>query len=463
MVVGGGISGLAAAHALRHSDVSLRVTVLEAAALAGGKLRSGEVAGIPVDLGAEALLNRRPEAVNLARAAGLTDDVEHPAQSQAWLWTRGEMRALPPTVMGVPADLVALARSRVLSLPGLARAAAERFVRARPVAGDVAVGRLVAARLGPQVRDRLVEPLLGGVYAGHADELSLRAAVPQLSSALDHGRPLSTVAAGLRRPADSGVPVFAGLAGGVGRLAAAVASTSGAEIRTGVTVREIEQTADARWRLVTGAVPTARAVDADAVLLAVPAGPASRLLRDVAPLAAAGLAGIEYASVAIVTLAYPATAFLRPLRGSGFLVPPLERRLVKASTFSTNKWRWARQAAGGTVVVRCSIGRHREARDLQRDDADLAALAATDIADATGARGAPDEWLVTRWGGSLPQYAVGHLERVARIRAAVGDVSGLAVCGAAFDGVGVAACIGSGQLAAGAVLRFLAQRGRMQP
>jgi oxygen-dependent protoporphyrinogen oxidase len=204
-------------------------------------------------------------------------------------------------------------------------------------------------------------------------------------------------------------------------------------------------------------------VEADGVVLAVPASAASRLLRTVAPRAAAELAGIDYASVAIVTLAYAAAAFPEPLVGSGFLVPPVDRRLVKASTYSTNKWGWLRRAAGDTVVVRCSVGRHGEVSDLQHDDTDLAALVAADFADATGVRGTPLDVRVTRWGGSLPQYAVGHLDRVARIRAAVAEQPGLVVCGAAYDGVGVAACIASAQRAAGDVLRALTARETMAP
>jgi len=207
----------------------------------------------------------------------------------------------------------------------------------------------------------------------------------------------------------------------------------------------------------------------DHELLAAAAGVAARAVTPhvfgppVSPHLAAELAGIAYASVAIVTLAYAASAFPEPLAGSGFLVPPVDRRLVKASTYSTNKWGWLRRASGETVIVRCSVGRHREVSDLQRDDADLGSLVAADFADATGVRGAPVDLRVTRWGGSLPQYGVGHLDRVARIRAAVAVQPGLAVCGAAYDGVGVAACIASAQRAVDEVMRALSARETMQP
>jgi oxygen-dependent protoporphyrinogen oxidase len=463
VVVGAGISGLATAHALGTVSAAPRVSVLESSRVIGGKLRSADVAGVAVDVGAEALLNRRPEAVDLARAVGLADAVEHPATSTAWLWSRGRMRPLPPTVMGIPADIRGLHASRAISVPALARAALEPALPGRRVEGDVAIGTLVAARFGGEVRDRLVEPVLGGVYAGRADELSMRACVPQLSAALDEGRSLLLTAAKLRGASRTDIPVFAGVAGGVGQLPSAVAVASGADVRTQSSVRSLERLPEGRWRLVIGPVPDPQALEADAVVLAVPASAAARLLKTACAAAAADLARIEHASVAIVTLAYDAAALPAGLRGSGFLVPPSEHRLVKACTYSTNKWAWLRRTAGGNVIVRCSVGRNRDVADLQRADAELVALAAADLADATGVAGRPLDAVVTRWGGALPQYAVGHVERVARIRAAVAELPGLAVCGAAYDGVGVAACIASAQRAAAAVLRSLADRETMQP
>jgi oxygen-dependent protoporphyrinogen oxidase len=242
-----------------------------------------------------------------------------------------------------------------------------------------------------------------------------------------------------------------------------VAARSGATVHTGAMVRELARTArpdGEGWRLSVGPTRAPEWLDADAVILAVPARPASRLLAAVADAAAAvsALGEIEYASMAIVTLAYRAGAFPARPEGSGYLVPAVDGRPVKAVTFSTVKWPHLRAGEAGLEIVRCSVGRIGEEALLQRDDAELAGLAAADLAAATGVRGDPADVRVSRWGGALPQYTVGHVERVRRIRASVAGQPGLAVCGAVYDGVGIPACIASARLAADQVLAYLGSR-----
>ena len=460
VVVGGGIAGLAAAAAVRRERPDVAVTVLEAAPAIGGKLTRAEVGGVTVDVGAEAMLNRRPEGVALARAAGLGDDLVHPATTAANLWSRGRMQPMPKTLMGVPLDARALADSGVLSKAGLARAALDAVLPATRLDDrDVSVGWLVEERLGREVVDRLVEPLLGGVYAGHARELSARAAVPQVVALLDRDRSMVRAAAAASSGPTSDVPVFAGIRGGVGRLPAAVAETSGATVRTGATVRDLARAAGGGWNLVVGSTHAPAVVHADAVVLATPARPTGRLLSDVVPDAALELARVEYASVAVITMAFRARD-LPETTGSGFLVPPVDNRLVKAATYSFAKWDWMREAGSGLegedlLLLRCSMGRHREEKVLQVDDAELVDLALCDLADAIGMCVRPVDQHVQRWGGGLPQYAVGHLERVRNIRSSVAAVPGLAVCGAVYDGLGIPACIASAELAATQVLASL--------
>jgi len=195
-------------------------------------------------------------------------------------------------------------------------------------------------------------------------------------------------------------------------------------------------------------------VDADAVVIAVPAAPASRLLGASVPAAAADLAAIDYASMAIVTLALPPSAFPNSIAGSGFLVPAVEGRVIKAATFSSVKWGWY---PGDLIMVRCSIGRHGDVEELQQSDDELIAVALRDLAVVAGLRGVPIDAIVSRWGGGLPQYGVGHVDRVAAVRAMLPPT--LAVAGAAYDGVGIAACVRSGEAAAEAVAKALNQMG----
>jgi len=475
-IVGGGIAGLAAAFFLRGAGAA--VTVLEGSPRLGGKLAVSEVAGIAVDAGAEALLARRPEGTDLAGAVGLAGQLAQPGTTTAGIWTRGRLRPLPRRqLMGVPADLDALASSGILSASGLASALAEAELPPTARAGDVPVASYVGARFGRELVDRLVDPMLGGVYAGRSEQLSFEATLPGLAAASRRHPSLSAAARSVldatapgaaapdgtgpgrvaaQRPGTAPGPVFTTLAGGLATLVPAVAAASGAAVRTSAMVRGLARTADG-WRLTVGSAHAPEQLAAVAVVLALPAAAASRLLSGVpgAAAAAAGLAEIPSASMAIVTLAFPDAAFTVPPQGSGYLVPAVDGRAVKAVTFSTVKWPHLRAGGRQVQIVRCSVGRLGEEALLQRDDGELAVLAAADLAAATGVRGAPVDTRVSRWGGGLPQYTVGHLDRVARIRACVAAQPGLAACGASYDGIGIPACIASARAAADQVIAYL--------
>ncbi|WP_171162394.1 protoporphyrinogen oxidase [Streptomyces sp. I05A-00742] len=445
-VVGGGISGLTAA--LRLLERGVRVTVLEGSGRLGGKLLAGEIAGVPVDLGAESMLARRPEAVELARDVGLGARLQAPATTTAGVWTRDGLRPLPKGhMMGVPGDLAALAASGVLSEQGLAAVARDAELPPTEIGEDIAVGTYVAERLGPEVVDRLVEPLLGGVYAGDAYRTSLRAAVPRLFEAARTHRSLTEAVRALTASVTPQAgAVFAGIDGGVGLLPLAVADAvraAGGEIRVFTPVAGLARHGHG-WRLDLGH----SALEVDGVVLATPAPAAARLLAGPVPAAAAELAGVEYASMALVTLAFRRADVAGLPRGSGFLVPPGDGRRIKASTFASNKWGWIAAADPGVFVLRTSVGRYGDERDLGRDDADLVRLSLADLGEAVGLDAVPLASRVTRWDHGLPQYPVGHLARVARVREQVGRLPGLRICGAAYDGVGIPACVGDARRAA---------------
>jgi oxygen-dependent protoporphyrinogen oxidase len=440
-VVGGGMAGLAAAYELASSGAE--VVVLEGSDRIGGKLRLASVAGLTLDVGAESMLARRHEARDLVHAIGLDARVVNPATITASIWTRGALRPMPPTVMGIPADTVALAAS------GIVDGALES--RALPLPDDdVSVADFVVERLGKDVLDRLVEPLLGGVYAGHADRLSLRATAPQIAAL---GADLLDGATKARAAAAASGHVFFGLAGGVGQLPAAVAGSGGIDVRLGSTVRSIARTPDC-WRVLVGPTTDIETLDVDAVVVATPAPAAARLLAEAAPEAAFALADIEYASVAIITYVFDEPP---AFEGSGFLVPPVDGTFIKASTIASNKWGWVRDTE--RTVIRASVGRAGEATLLQHDDHDLAARALADLRAAYGGLAEPLDTHVQRWGGGLPQYDVGHLDRVETIERAVATVPGLEACGAAYRGVGIPAVIASGRGAA----RRLLDAGTMEP
>ncbi|SEL11315.1 oxygen-dependent protoporphyrinogen oxidase [Blastococcus sp. DSM 46786] len=439
VVVGAGITGLAAAFEWRRRRPDDEIVVLEAGDRVGGKLHRIELAGHWYDTGPEAVLARVPEAVGLVEALGWGDRLVAPATTQAAVVLPEGRFPLPAgTVLGVPASADGL--DGILSPAGVARVRAEAALPPPAVDGDVAVGALLRERLGDEVVDRLVEPLLGGVYAGRADELSLQATMPALFAHLPGSASVLAAAAaardaGSRSRGDVDGPVFATVDEGIGALPAALVAASRAEVRLRTPAHGIRRTA-AGLEVSVGPVGTPEVLTADAVLVTVPAGKAARLLAGVASGAVQPLQGIPYASMAVVAMAFPAQ---QVDAGSGLLVPPVTRRLVKGVTVSSSKWP---HLGGDALLVRSSVGRFRDESELQRTDEDLAAAVVADVADLLGlSRPEPLETAVVRWGGGLPQYLVGHQARVDAVRAAVAGVPGLGIAGAAFAGVGLPACI----------------------
>ncbi|MEU1605947.1 protoporphyrinogen oxidase [Micromonospora matsumotoense] len=460
-VVGGGITGLAAAVRLRdRAPADTEITVYEQSGALGGKLRTGELAGRPVEFGAESFLMRDPAggesaAVALTRRLGLTGQIVHPTVGQAALVVDGGLRPIPGgTLVGVPGDLAAAA---TVATP---TADADRD-GGRPLLGadqDVSVGALVRARFGDQVVQRLVDPMLGGVYAGRADDLSLVTTMPALARAarVEHTLVGAVRAAQAAAPRAPGAPVFGTLAGGLSTLVEAAATASGATIRRHAAVRELTPVGG-RWRLTIGPTRDPELVEADAVLLTVPARPTARLLTGFAPEAATTVGRLDYASVALVTLALPAPALPRL---SGFLVPATEGLLIKASTFFTTKWGHL-AAPDGLALVRASVGRYGEETSLQLTDDDLLATVHRELTRVLGvALPEPVAGHVQRWGGALPQYPPGHTDRVTAVRAALrASHPTLALAGAGFDGVGIPVCVRSGERAAGEIIEALGGSG----
>jgi oxygen-dependent protoporphyrinogen oxidase len=455
VVVGAGITGLTVAFAWHRARPDDEVVVLEAGDRIGGKLGRVRLAGQWYDTGPEAMLARVPEGVRLVEELGLADRLVTPATTQASIVLPGGRHPLPAgTVLGVPTSAEGLAG--VLTPAGVARVAAEADLPPLHLDGDVSVGALLRERLGDEVVDRLVEPLLGGVYAGRPDDLSLAATMPALDAELRRQPSVLAAAtaardAGARSRGNADGPVFVTVADGIGSLPAALVAASRAEVRLRTPAHALRRTAGG-FELSVGPVAAPQVLTADVVVVTAPAAKAARLLGEVAPGAVEPLQGIPYASMAVVATAFPAQPVAA---GSGLLVPPVTGRLVKGVTVSSSKWPHLSAGPGGAGVlrVRSSVGRFGDEAQLQRTDGDLTAAVVEDVADLLDLdRREPLETHLVRWGGGLPQYLVGHPQRVAAVRDAVGAVPGLAVAGAAYGGVGVPACIRDARRAVGALL-----------
>ena len=445
VVVGGGITGLAAAHGVLAGAPagSVRVTVLEAQDQVGGKIRTSPFAGRPaVDEGPDAFLARVPWATAFARELGLGDELVSPTSGSAAVWWHGLHRLPEGLLLGMPTDVLALARSRLLTWPGKLRAATEVLRPRTSIDGD-SIGAYVRSRFGDQVHERLVDPLVGSIYAADTDRFSL-AAVPQIAELARGNRSVLVAARSRPAPPASAEPVFYAPVGGLGRLievAAQSIAARGGVVRTGVPCTTLEADGDV-WR-VDGDV-------ADRVVLACPAAQAARLVP--AGEAADGLRGIPAADVVMVTVAVPAATWPERLHGlSGYLVPKPVQHLVTAVSFGSQKWQhWQ---ADGSVVLRISLGRDGlPVLALSNDQ--LVEAAISETSEHLGVQLAPIEVRVTPWQRAFPQYRPHHAAKVAAISAALAP--GLVLAGASYHGIGIPTCIRSAQQAATSVLSSLA-------
>lgn len=447
-VIGGGISGLVAAYRLRgFLGAAAEIVVLERRNRLGGILHTGEVGGEPLDLGAEAFVGRRPEVPELLRELGLAAQLVTPAGLRPLIWSQGRTHPLPEkTLMGIPSGPESV--RGLVDTETLARIAAEAD---RPLSwepgSDTDVYRLVADRFGAQTVARSVDPLLGGVYAGSSRSIGLRAALPTLAAALDAGAASLTAAVHAALPPPSTAPVFGGIRDGYRVLLDALASASAATFVCSTAATGLDRSGQG-W-----AVDPIGAVDA--VVLASPAPVTARLLRDIAPGAAASAAEIELSSSAVVALALPRDTALP--QNSGILIATGEPLRAKAFTLSSRKW--PHLAARG-AVVRASFGKFGDDAPLGWTDEELIAAATDDLATVTGMPIAPLSAVVQRWRGGLAQYAPGHPERVAAIESGVAKVERLAVAGAYLHGVGVPACVAAATAAARRIADQLTALGR---
>jgi oxygen-dependent protoporphyrinogen oxidase len=472
VVVGGGISGLVAALELAERAPELDVVVVEAAPQLGGVITTRAVGGRTTDVGPDSLAWRRPEASALIKRLGLEDALVEPGATKALVLAAGRLRALPEgSVLGVPTRLGPLVRARVLDARGLARAALDAL---RPPASrlprgassdeelDRSVGAVVRRALGDQVAERLVDPVVGGIYAGRIDRLSAAVTFPQLLDAATRGGSLMRA---LRPATTRHERALVGLRGGMAQVPKALDTAlraAGGRIELGRRVRSLQASASS-WTIELegggASAPLSRLVT-DAIVLAVPAFEAARLLGHVAPSLAAALASIRVASVATVTFALaPRRASLLERSGpaSGFLVARGSGQLLTACTFLDAKW--PEQTHGSPVLVRASVGYDGDERHQALDDDELVARVRCELEAALGRLGEPLDAVVARYPRAFPQYEPGHRALASSLRQAAAALRPpLALAGSYLDGIGIPVCAGAAEQAARDLLAGLVGR-----
>ena len=447
-VVGGGISGLAAAYELQRRG--LNVCVLEASPRAGGVICTERFDGWVVDGGPDSILVQKPAAVALCRELGIADRLVSTLPPRTAYILRDDRlhRIAEGSFLGFPLDARSLARSSVFSLGGRLRMACELFMPRRGGDEDESIGTFVRRRFGEEAVDYLAEPLLAGIHAGDVDRLSTQALFPRLLEAeRQSGSVLRAFRAMRARPSPQGA--FVSFPGGTRELVDALleALTPGT-VRTSTRVLEIHR--HATYRAETHAGP----IQAQTIILAVPAYVAASLLRVFDTTIASLAEAIPYASTATVALGYERGEVAHPMEGSGFVVPRVERSPLLAATWVTSKW--PHRAPEGHILLRGFLGGGRDPRRLDAGDDELVSMVVDELTQLLEIKGSPLFTRLFRWTKQSPQYEVGHLQRVATIERQLAAIPGVFITGSGFRAIGIPDCIADGRDTAAKAAAFVA-------
>jgi oxygen-dependent protoporphyrinogen oxidase len=452
VVVGGGIAGLAAARRLETLIPEVEIVLVERTERLGGKILTERVDGFLIEGAPDSFISRKERGVGLCEELGLAEELigRRPENSRSFVRRGTELYPLPEGLTGmIPTNLEALDRSALLSSEGRERLAAEADVPPAPPGEDESIASFVSRRLGREAYERLVEPLMTGIYGGDGEQLSLQSTFPDLRTLeLEHGSLIRGLAA--QAAAVSPYLPFVTLRSGMETLVTALAgSLERTHTLLGFIADRVRSSSSG------GHVVELRAggkIEADGVVLALPPFATAKLLSELDPMLAAAHADIPCASSAVVTLAYRLEDVTHPLDGYGYVVPRAEGSDVLACSWASSKWEG--RAPEGFALIRIYAGRF-DGRDVTRlDKDDLIALARGEVR-LLGIEADPILVRIHRWRYGMPQYVLGHPERLARIEAAVERHPGLALAGAAYRGVGIPDCIRSGEEAAQAVARSL--------
>lgn len=448
-VIGGGISGLAAAHRLTELLPQVCLTIYEATDRLGGVLETVRRDGYLVERSADSFITKYPWATELCQRLNLSDQLVPTDESRrrALVVRDGRLVRLPAGfVLMTPVSLWSVLASPILSWRGKLRLMAEPWMpRRSDGSGDESVGSFARRRLGDEAYERIVQPLLGGIHTADADHLSLAATFPEyMAQEQYHGR----IQRNAVKRTDSGARygLFVTPREGVTQVVRALAERLPPNsVRLSTAVTDLRRDGS-RWQIALHGWATETA---DAVIVALPAPVAAKLLSNVDETLSQELAAIQYAGCAIVCLAYRRDQFGVPPDGFGFVVPKIEGRQILAGSFASEKF--PGRAPAGEVLIRVFIGGALAPELAARPDDELRSIAQRELGELMQMRGEPLWTDITRWPASMPQYEVGHLQRVAAIEACVARLSGFALAGNAYHGVGLPQCIRSGELAAEAI------------
>ena len=447
-IVGGGISGLSAAHYLARYRPELDVTVLEKDRRLGGKVVTERINGFVVEGGPDSFLSSKPRGVGLATELGLEARLQGTDESKrrTWVMSEGTLHRLPEGLSGlVPSRLEPLLESDLFSPAGKERLMQEPLIAVRHGDDDESLASFIGRRFGREVYDRMIEPLMAGIYAGDGEQLSLAATFPQLRQLeLKYGSLMTgMLAAGSSASTQPARPAFLTPVGGTGELIEALSlSIPEGRIRTRAGVRSVRES-DAGFVLL---LEDDSRLLAEAVILATPADVAGKLVAELDGTIAEALGSIPHVSSATVSLAYPSAHVPKALEGYGYVVPRQEGRPVLAGTWSSTKFR--HRAPENWTLVRLFIGRSGMEDAIEGTDSDLIEIAREEVAQVLECRDAPIVQRVFRWVRGMPQYTMGHLDRLARVHEHLADHPGLFVAGNFLQGVGLPDCIATGERAA---------------
>jgi oxygen-dependent protoporphyrinogen oxidase len=468
VIVGGGISGLATTYFLRErareAGVAIDCVLIESERRLGGKILTEHVDQFVIEGGPDSFLTQKPWALELCERLGLSDCLvgTNPERRKTYVLHKGTLRELPEGVMLVaPGRLMPFLRSRLLSPQAKLRMGLDLLIPPKRDEDDESLAVFMRRRLGREALERIAEPLLAGIYAGDVEQLSLQATFPQLREMeRKHGSLTAGMLARKRETVKGRVAetqpnrtMFMTLRGGLGELISALVSQlNDIKLLTGQRVVALKPQAGALNReysyelqLEDGTI-----VHADIVVLTTPAYISAELLETLNPQAATILHAIPYASTATVSLAFNRTDVSHPLDGSGFVVPRVEKRKITACTWVSSKW--PSHTLSDHVLLRCYLGRAGDEEALHLDDDVLVETVRAELRDLLGVTATPTLTRIYRWGRSMPQYLVGHLERLAVMEKALAEHPGIALTGAAYRGIGLPDCIRQGALTAGKVL-----------